>query len=149
MNVTSIAAGSTSQAQSQNSQGSGVKGDLRQLIQAINSGDLSAAQTAFDSLSGKLQQSDKLSTTSSAGQNSNDPFRQFLQQIGAALDSNDIQAAQSALSSLETQAKGATHRHHHQGAGSTSDTASSTANSTSTTTSSSTISAATGVNLVV
>lgn len=72
-----------------------------QLVSAIRSGDLDAAQSAYTSFS-----------QSSAGQTG--PLSQVAGQIGAALQSGDIGQAQQTLAAL---AKGAHHHggHHHGG----------------------------------
>jgi hypothetical protein len=71
------------------------------LVSAIRSGDLDAAQSAYADFS-----------QSAAGQTG--PLAQVAGQIGAALQSGDIGQAQQALASL---AKGAHHHggHHHGG----------------------------------
>ena len=80
-----------------------------QLTGAIQSGDLSAAQSAFAAL-----------TQAQPNQGSG-PFSQALSQIGDALQSGDIGKAQAALASLQQQMqamKGAHHHHgHHHGGG--------------------------------
>jgi len=74
-----------------------------QLVSALNSGDLSAAQSAYNALS------------ASPLAQGNGPFGQALQQIGQSLQSGDLSGAQSALASLQ-QARGGHHHHHHGGA---------------------------------
>ncbi|HEY5070290.1 MAG TPA: hypothetical protein VII37_10880 [Candidatus Acidoferrum sp.] len=80
-----------------------------QLTGAIQSGDLSAAQSAFAAL-----------TQAQPNQGSG-PFSQALSQIGDALQSGDIGKAQQALAALQQQMqamKGAHHHHgHHHGGG--------------------------------
>jgi soluble cytochrome b562 len=73
-----------------------------QLSNALQSGNLSAAQDAYSTLA-----------TSPAAQGSG-PFALALQQIGQDLQSGDLQDAQHALASLQ-QARG--HHHHHGGGG--------------------------------
>jgi ribosomal protein S20 len=148
MSVSSVTGGSAPQIQSQNNAAAGIKGELRQLIQAIKSGDLTAAQSAYDSLDSQLQQSSTASGSTS-GDSSSDPFKQFLQQVGAALANNDIQGAQQALSGLQ-QTKDA-HHHRHHGGGDANDQASSssTTSGSSASTASAGVSSATGVNVVV
>jgi hypothetical protein len=148
MSVSGVTGGSATQLQAQNNSSAGIKGDLRQLIQAIKSGDLTAAQSAYDSLDSQLQQS-STATGSSGGDGGSDPFKQFLQQVGAALANNDIQGAQQALSGLQ-QTKGA-HHHRHHGGGDANDqaTSSSTTSGNSASSASAGVSSATGVNVVV
>ena len=74
-----------------------------QLISAIQSGDLSAAQSAY-------------ATLTQGGSNSgNGPFAQALSQIGDALQSGDIGKAQAALASLQQQMQALKGSHHHHG----------------------------------
>ena len=92
-----------------------------QLASAIQSGDLSAAQTAFSTLA------------SSPFAQGNSPFAQALQQIGQDLQNGDIAGAQKALASLQQQQAHRGHHHHHHGGGETSATSntSNTSNSNS------------------
>ena len=93
-----------------------------QLTSALQSGDLNAAQNAYNTLA------------SSPLAQGNSPFAQTLQQIGQDLQSGDISDAQKALASLQQlQQQARAHHHHHHGGGSsgTSDT-SSASNSSST-----------------
>jgi hypothetical protein len=62
------------------------------LVSALNSGDLSGAQSAYASLS-EIQDSRRFT-------NPNGPFAQAVSQIGQALRSGDLTRAQQALSSL-------------------------------------------------
>ncbi|MGB9062824.1 MAG: hypothetical protein WCC80_05430, partial [Pseudolabrys sp.] len=73
-----------------------------QLANALQSGNLSAAQNAYDTLA------------SSPAAQGTGPFAQALAQIGKDLQSKDLDGAQQALSSLQQQqqARGH-HRHHH------------------------------------
>ena len=74
-----------------------------QLSGALQSGNLTAAQSAYNTLaSSPLAQ--------------NGPFAQGLQQIGQDLQSGDVADAQKALASLQQQAQQARgHHHHHHG----------------------------------
>ena len=72
-----------------------------QLANALQSGNLAAAQNAYNTLA-----------SSPAAQGSG-PFAQALQQIGKALSSNDLDGAQQALASLRQQQQA--HGHHHHG----------------------------------
>jgi len=62
-----------------------------QLANALQSGDLDAAKSAYDTLK------------SSPAAQGTGPFAQALQQIGKALDSNDLDGAQKALATLQQQ----------------------------------------------
>ena len=104
-----------------------------QLTGAIQSGDLSAAQSAFAAL-----------TQAQPNQGSG-PFSQALSQIGDALQSGDIGKAQQALATLQQQMqamKGAHHHHghHHGGGGDKSQSASASPSSSSDPTTASTAS---------
>ena len=74
-----------------------------QLTNALQSGDLSAAQSAYASLS------------QAAGGDPNSPFAQALSQIGDALQSSDIGKAQAALATLQQQMQAMKVAHHHHG----------------------------------
>lgn len=79
-----------------------------QLTSALQSGDLSAAQSAYAAL------------TQAGGSNPNSPIAQALSQIGDALQSGDIGKAQQAMATLQQQMqamKGAHHHHGHHHAG--------------------------------
>ena len=93
-----------------------------QLTNALQSGDLSAAQSAYASLS------------QAAGGDPNSPFAQALSQCDA-LQSGDIGKAQAALTTLQQQMqamKGAHHHHgHHHASGSDPSQSTSTPASTS------------------
>ena len=84
-----------------------------QLANALQSGDLDAAKSAYDTLK-----------SSPAAQGSG-PFAQALQQIGKALDSNDLDGAQKALATLQQQQRTHGHHHHHGGVSSQNSTDSS------------------------
>jgi hypothetical protein len=82
---------------------------FNQLAKALQSGDLTAAQNAYNTLA------------SSPMAQGNSPFAQAIQQIGQDLQSGDASAladAQKVMSSLQ-QARG--HHHHHHGGGEVSD----------------------------
>jgi thioredoxin-like negative regulator of GroEL len=76
---------------------------LGQLTSAIQSGNLSAAQSAFSTLS------------QAAANNPNSPLAQALNQIGDALQSGDLSKAQQALTSLQQQMQATKGAHHHHG----------------------------------
>jgi outer membrane protein assembly factor BamD (BamD/ComL family) len=103
MSISPVSSASTAPQQSSNA--SNFWQTFKQLQSALQSGNLSAAQSAYSTLS-----------QSQAAQG-NGPFSQVLQQIGQALQSGDLSGAQSALSSFQQQVRG--HHHHHGGAQST------------------------------
>ncbi len=93
-----------------------------QLASALQSGNLTAAQSAYNTLS------------SSPLAQGNGPFAQALQQIGQDLQSNDPSAladAQKVLQSLQQQMQSHGHHHHHHGGGEVSGPPSPTAASSS------------------
>lgn len=91
-----------------------VQQSFNQLMQAIQSGNLQAAQQAYATL------------TQNAPQTQNSPFGQAISQIGAALSSGNISQAQATLQSLQSQmqAHRGGHHHHHGGGGVSSNSSS-------------------------
>jgi hypothetical protein len=119
MAISSISSASISPTQSFNP--SAIRQAFSQLGNALQSGDLSAAQSAYTTLS------------QSPAAQGNGPFAQALQQIGQDLQSGDIAGAQKALAALQQQVKG--HHHHHHGGGQPAQAASNNAAQSSNTTS--------------
>lgn len=147
MSVSSVNAGNAATVGQFQNRGQGPGAAFRQLVQAIKSGNLDAAQSAYDSLTSQLPTSSQPSGgTSDSSQNS---FQQFLQQVGTDLQNGDIQGARQALNSLDESAKtgkaGGHHHHHGGGAIQASTTTSADATASGGTTSS----LLTGVNLTV
>jgi hypothetical protein len=120
MAISSISSASISPTQSFNP--SAIRQAFSQLGNALQSGDLSAAQSAYTTLS------------QSPAAQGNGPFAQALQQIGQDLQSGDIAGAQKALAALQQQVKGH-HHHHHHGGGQPAQAASNNAAQSSNTTS--------------
>jgi hypothetical protein len=89
-----------------------------QLTNALQSGNLSAAQDAYNTLS------------SSPAAQGNGAFAQALQQIGQDLQSGDLEDAQKTLASLQQQQQAHGHHHHHGGGVSSAPDSSQTPNST-------------------
>jgi outer membrane protein assembly factor BamD (BamD/ComL family) len=89
------------------------KSEFQQLGQALSSGDLSAAQSAFNALQQNAPQG--ASSQSGQGNAGQSPFAA----LGQALQSGNLSAAQQAYSQIQ-QTKGQ-HRHHHQGESQSSD----------------------------
>ena len=128
--------------------------EFKNLVQAIQSGDLKTAQSAYSQLQGLVgnnQVSQSTSTTQSAS-----PQNQLSSDfaaIGKALQSGDMNSAQSALKKLgeDLQSARKTHRHHHHhGAHAPSDaTTSSSAASGVAAASGTAGSAGSGVNLLL
>lgn len=87
---------------------------VQQLFDAINSGDLSAAQTAYQNLLANVPGTSSTNTSTSSGSATSgtastttaNPLQQLLDQIGTALQSGDITSAQSALASFQANAPG-------------------------------------------
>src|ERR1700691_5361283 len=91
--------------------------EFQQLGQALQSGNLSAAQSDFATLQ---QNSPSASATASAS--SSNPIAQAFSQLGKDLQSGNLSAAQQDFSNIQqdtqspsTQAHG--HHHHHHGGG--------------------------------
>ena len=82
--------------------------DIVSLFSAISSGDLSGAQSAYDSLTSLMQSNAASSTTSSTDTSTSSSsstsdgaaLASLLQQIGTALSSGDISSAQTSLDSF-------------------------------------------------
>jgi hypothetical protein len=120
MAVTAIAAGASPQSNPfvQTRQAFG------QLSNALQSGNLSAAQSAYNTLA-----------ASPLAQNG--PFAAAIQQIGQDLASGNLADAQKALASLPQQQQQKAHGHHHHGGGESEgakDSSSSSSNSATTST---------------
>jgi len=101
------ATSSTGAAQAGQSQWAQTRSDFQQLNQALSSGNLTAAQQAFNA----IQQNGQGGT----GQSS-------LAAIGQALQSGDLSGAQQALSQVQ-QTAGQHHHHHHRAAQDSTDAA--------------------------
>ena len=90
--------------------------EFQQLGQALQSGNLSAAQADFATL-----QQNSPSATATASAASNSPIAQAFSQLGKDLQSGNLSAAQQDFSNIQqgTQSQGAPshghHRHHHGG----------------------------------
>ncbi|MES2309538.1 MAG: hypothetical protein V4507_11845 [Verrucomicrobiota bacterium] len=85
------------------------------LTQAINSGDISAAQTAYAQLQ-KLQNGGSSSQDSHSNDSSKNPGAQDFEALGTALKSGDLNAAKEALTKLQQdiKTKGPHRGHHHK-----------------------------------
>jgi ribosomal protein S20 len=120
---------------SSQSSGSTIQQDFKQLAQALQSNDLSGAQSAFSSLQQLLQSSQSSSgQQQTASTTSSSPLQTDFNNLGNALASGDLSGAQSAFTQLQSDLSAATqsgtsqagghHHHRHHEASSTSDTAS-------------------------
>ena len=104
MSTSSIS--SASSGYQPNSLQSTLRQNFQTLSQAIQSGNLSAAQQAY---AARSQNAPAQANGSAAN-----PFQQALAGIGSALQSGDIASAQTALQGLQQNMK-AHHGHHHRG----------------------------------
>jgi soluble cytochrome b562 len=122
---------------------------LQQLAQALQSGNLQGAQSAFSTLQGTLPAS--LGGTASAASGSStaaatavsrtsgsstNPLATDMQTLSQALQSGNLSAAQSAFAKLEQDASSTAqtsgyHHHHHHGSGTSSSSSSTTSASNS------------------
>jgi hypothetical protein len=108
MAVNSISVTNASVQSTQPGQASAIKQrrqDFEALTQALNSGDLSGAKTAFAA----IQQNFKTVTQAQEGQqigsNTQNKFQSAFQALGQALNSSDLKSAQTAFANLQ-QARG-------------------------------------------
>jgi hypothetical protein len=115
---------STPPSTAQTSPDSGMRSAFQQLTQAIGSGDLDAAQSAYSTLS-KMQ----------GNTQGNGPFAQLMSSLGKDLASGDLSTAQSDLASFQKAHGG--HHHHHKADADASTTDATTTTAATTTTSSS------------
>jgi len=96
--------------------------DFQNLGQALQSGNISAAQTAFAALQETYQgQSPASSSSSSSSQSpsTSNPITTDLNALASALSSGNLSTAQSAYTQLQKdmQTQGSGHHHHHHGGG--------------------------------
>jgi len=106
----SVSAISNPQAYQPNPQQQTFRQDFQALTSALQTGDLSSAQSAYSTL---LQDNPQLAN---AANGSGNPMQQALASIGSSLQSGDVKGAQDALSSFQQNMK-AHHGHHHHGGG--------------------------------
>jgi hypothetical protein len=113
MNVSSIGATQSAYAPAANSSSS-TGSDFRSLAQALQSGDLGAAQQAWSSLQQDSPWVARASSASAAGAaTSGSPVAAALQLLGSALQSGDVAGAQQAFSSLQQAMQSGHHGGHH------------------------------------
>lgn len=110
-----------------------IRQGFKDLASALQSGDLTAAQTAFASLQQLLPNSSAGNQTQNGQQGSGqNPFATDFSALAKALQSGDLSAAQTAFAKLQqdTQSvQGHHHHHHHKASASTQSTASTTSSS--------------------
>jgi ribosomal protein S20 len=92
----------------------GIGNDFQTLAKALNSGDLSSAQSAFSALQTDLQ---KIGGNQQASQSSS-TLQNDIQTLGDALKAGDLSGAQKAFATLQQDAQnqvqqGHHHHHHH------------------------------------
>jgi hypothetical protein len=80
--------------------------EFQDLSKALQSGDLSGAQSAFQSL-----------TANSPAAGGNSKIADAFKAVGQALQSGDVAGAQKAFASLQSTLQGAHGHHHHHGGG--------------------------------
>jgi outer membrane protein assembly factor BamD (BamD/ComL family) len=98
-----------------------IKTDYQSLAQALQSGDLNAAQKAFTALQKDFPaKSSTASTSSTSSSNPNNPMNALSQ----ALQSGNLSAAQQAFAQLQQTHRG--HHRHHGGSGAATGTQSGT-----------------------
>ncbi len=85
--------------------------NFQQLTKALQSGDLSGAQTAYATLVQNLP-----SQNPNGSNTSTNPFQQAIATIGPDLQKGDLSGAQQALKTLQSQMKEMHHHHHQHGA---------------------------------
>jgi hypothetical protein len=83
-----------------------IKQDFSQLAGALQSGDLTGAQSAYSSIQQLLQQYQG-SSNASANSTSSNPIQNDFAALGQALESGDLTQAQSAFSQLQTDVQSA------------------------------------------
>lgn len=90
------------------------------LAQALQSGDLSGAQTAFTNLEQRFAQNSSGATsaagtaTPASGASQTNPISQDLNALGQALKSGDVTAAQDAFDQLQQDFQQLQAKHHHR-----------------------------------
>jgi hypothetical protein len=110
--------------------------DFQSLAGAIQSGNLSTAQTALTAFQQDIQNNPQ-GPLATALSDSNSQISKDLQSLQTALQSNDVSGAQTAFAAVKQDLKALHHHHHHKAA----DNADGTQSTTSATTNSATNSA--------
>jgi soluble cytochrome b562 len=108
MSISAISGAASNPLQSLNSQ-QNFRQTFSQLVDALDSGDLSQAQQAYSDLS-QLQADGQGPAT-----NPNSPLAGALNNIGQALQNGDLGGAQQALASMQQAQRGHHHGHHGHG----------------------------------
>jgi hypothetical protein len=105
--------------------------DFQGLSSAIQSGDLSTAQTALAAFQKDIQNNPQ-GPLATALSDSNSQISKDFQALQTALQSNDVSAAQTAFAAVKQDLKALHHHHHHHKAASDGDSTSSATDTTST-----------------
>ncbi len=112
MSVTGVTSATDPYSVQTNSSYKARKSDFSTMAQAINSGDLSTAQTALTSFLNNVQSPQSSNSIFS----SNTQVGKDIQSLQSALQSGDTKGAQSALQTLQadlSKVMGGKHHHHH------------------------------------
>jgi hypothetical protein len=127
MSISGIPSPSNSYFTSPTNGGNSFRADFSQLADALNSGDLSGAQSAFSALQqlqpGRFGAASSSGTTGTNGQNAtgaSNPISTDIATLSKALQSGDLSAAQTAFQKLQQDMSAAHqghHHHHHKRAG--------------------------------
>ena len=117
VSISGVSAGAAYQANAAQTHFGQARQDFKDLASALQSGDLSGAQTAFAAWQ-QVMQSGQAGTQQNASQNGGkqNPFAQDMAAVGKALQSGDVAGAKQAFAQLQQdmQAVGrGHHRHHH------------------------------------
>jgi hypothetical protein len=138
MSISGIPSPSNSYFTSPTNGSNSFRTDFSQLADALNSGDLSGARSAFAALQ-QLQPGrfGAASSSSASGASATSPISTDIATLSKALQSGDLTGAQAAFQKLQ-QDRGATqqghHHHHHKRAGGVDSTSNSTATAPASTT---------------
>jgi soluble cytochrome b562 len=112
------------------------RSELQQLGKDLQSGNLTQAQTDFQTLSQSLNLGSQAASTSSVTSTNSSPLAQAFNQLGQDLQSGNLQAAQQHFTSVQqdvqqTFAQQAGFRHHHHSAAGSQNSSASTTQQTS------------------
>ena len=130
MSVSGVSNTNLYQANSAQTNFQQIRDSFQQLGQALQSGDLNAAQQAFASLQQLIPNLSAGSQTQTGQQGSGQSqFAADLSALSQALQSGDLTKAQDAFAKLQQDMQAAHKRHHHHNSGASQDSASSSNNS--------------------
>ena len=117
MSVQGISSSSSLFTPNAKNNSSSIGSDVKNLVTAIQSGDLKGAQNAFSQIQNLMQSSQGTPVQQTNGQQSQ--LSADLAAVGSALQAGDINGAQDALKKLgqDMQSTAKTHYHHHHHGG--------------------------------